>query len=109
VDSDELPRVSLGPGGQDDVSQLGAVLLSTWRTNHNTFKVLMYIILYTHNLMYIILYTHTTGCISYTHNLMYLMGRKCKQAADYAADQIHLKWLKHKNGGTSECLRCSVR
>jgi len=26
------------------------------------------------------------------------MGRKRKQAADYAADQIHLKWLKHKNG-----------
>jgi len=35
------------------------------------------------------------------------MGRK--QAADYAADQIHLKWLKHKNGETTEGLRCKHR
>jgi len=37
------------------------------------------------------------------------MGRKLKQAANSAADEIHLKWLKHKNAETTECLRCKCR
>lgn len=32
MDPDELPRVALGPRWQDDVTQLGAVLLGTWDT-----------------------------------------------------------------------------
>lgn len=40
VDSDELPWVALGPRWQDDVTQLGAILLGTWDTERKNINIL---------------------------------------------------------------------
>lgn len=49
VDSDEFPWVALGPRRQDDITQLGAILLGTWDTKAERtllHSVIMVILIY---------------------------------------------------------------